>query len=69
VKRLVDAFLGNVLLRHTDDADMAAGLGFALPKFVLVSPKGRWNLRCVGCYAESDPGTMRAWTSTRSTGF
>ena len=35
---------------------MVESLGFAPPKFVLVSPTGRCNLRCKGCYAESDPG-------------
>ncbi|MCK4356180.1 radical SAM protein, partial [Candidatus Bipolaricaulota bacterium] len=56
VKRLVDVFVGNVLLRHGEDADIVASLGFVPPKFVLVSPTGTCNLRCVGCYAESDPG-------------
>ncbi|MBE9506151.1 MAG: radical SAM protein [Chloroflexi bacterium] len=56
VRRLVDVFVGNVLLRHGEDADIVASLGFVPPKFVLVSPTGTCNLRCVGCYAESDPG-------------
>jgi hypothetical protein len=56
VKRLVDVFVGNVLLRHDEDADLVAGLGFVPPKFILVSPTGTCNLRCGGCYAESDPG-------------
>ncbi|MEA3409401.1 MAG: radical SAM protein, partial [Candidatus Eisenbacteria bacterium] len=38
------------------DADIVARLGFVPPKFILVSPTGTCNLRCVGCYAESDPG-------------
>jgi organic radical activating enzyme len=57
VKRLVDVFVGNVLLRHDEDADLVARLGFVPPKFILVSPTGTCNLRCVGCYAESDPGS------------
>ncbi len=56
IKRFVDVFVGNVLLRHGEDADIIAGLGSVPPKFVLVSPTGTCNLRCVGCYAESDPG-------------
>ncbi len=55
-KRMADVFVANVLLRSTEDADVVSSLGFAPPKFVLVSPTGRCNLRCKGCYAESDPG-------------
>ena len=54
IKRLVDVFIGNVLLRSTEDANVVDALGFAPPKFVLVSPTGRCNLRCAGCYADSD---------------
>ncbi len=56
VKRLFDVFVGNVLLRSTEDADIVESLGFSPPKFVLVSPTGQCNLRCKGCYAGSDPG-------------
>jgi MoaA/NifB/PqqE/SkfB family radical SAM enzyme len=56
VKRAMDVFIGNVLLRHEGDAEIAARLGCVPPKFILVSPTGRCNLRCTGCYAESDPG-------------
>ena len=56
IMRLVDVFVGNVLLRSTEDANVVDALGFAPPKFILVSPTGKCNLRCAGCYAESDPG-------------
>ena len=56
IRRMVDVFFCNVLLRDTGDAHNIAGPGSAPPKFILVSPTGRCNLRCAGCYAESDPG-------------
>lgn len=56
VKRMADVFIGNVLMKHAEDVDVAGSPGFAPPKFLLVSPTGRCNLRCKGCYAEGDPG-------------
>jgi len=52
--RWVRIFIGNVLLNK--DQDIAAkSLGFHPPVFMLISPTGKCNLRCIGCYAASDP--------------
>lgn len=56
IRRAMDVFIGNVLLRHTEDEGISERLGRVPPKFILISPTGRCNLRCSGCYAESDPG-------------
>lgn len=55
-KRLIKVFLDQVVLNRRQVEETTRVLGFAPPLFVLVSPTGRCNLRCVGCYAESDPG-------------
>ncbi|MCD6415354.1 MAG: radical SAM protein [Planctomycetes bacterium] len=55
MNRLLDVFVGNVILT-TEREEAARSLGFAPPLFILVSPTGKCNLRCVGCYAASDPG-------------
>lgn len=60
VRRMMDVFIGNVLLRTTDDADVRTPQGLRPPKFVLISPTGTCNLRCSGCYAESDPDRRAA---------
>jgi len=35
---------------------VAPSLGSVPPLFLLISPTGKCNLRCTGCYAASDPG-------------
>jgi MoaA/NifB/PqqE/SkfB family radical SAM enzyme len=57
-RRMTDAFWGNVMLSKENKEEIVERLGFFPPKFVLVSPTGRCNLRCKGCYAESEPGTQ-----------
>ncbi len=52
--RLLDVFVGNILL-NTEQQASARSLGFNPPAFVLVSPTGKCNLRCIGCYAAADP--------------
>jgi len=55
VRRMLDTFLENVALSEQHVRNIAASLGFRPPLFVVVSPTGRCNLRCVGCYAASGP--------------
>lgn len=50
MRYMLDAFLGNVLLNE-DSAARAKELGFEPPSFVTISPTGRCNLKCEGCYA------------------
>ncbi len=52
--RLTDIFVNKVVLSHERD-EAARALGFEPPLLVVVSPTGKCNLRCVGCYAASDP--------------
>lgn len=52
--RMLNVFLDNVVVKGQKNA--AQSLGFVPPFFVLVSPTGKCNLRCIGCYAASDPG-------------
>jgi sulfatase maturation enzyme AslB (radical SAM superfamily) len=56
INRLLDVFLKNIILGGEEVKKAADSLGFNPPMFLLVSPTGRCNLRCKGCYAESDPG-------------
>jgi MoaA/NifB/PqqE/SkfB family radical SAM enzyme len=68
VKRLADVFIGNVMLRGTNDPEVMAIAGTRPPKFLLISPTGRCNLRCKGCYAEGEPdcqGSLDAATFDR----
>jgi MoaA/NifB/PqqE/SkfB family radical SAM enzyme len=68
IKRMADVFMGNVILRSTDDPDLLRTAGSRTPKFLLISPTGSCNLRCTGCYAESDPscrGSLDAATLDR----
>ena len=50
MKHLFDAFLGNVILNE-DAKSLQQEQGSVLPAFVVVSPTGKCNLRCKGCYA------------------
>ena len=52
-KRFLEVFVGNMLLGKEQD-EAARSLGFYPPYFLLVSPTGKCNLRCTGCYAASD---------------
>ena len=50
MRGMLESFLGNVILND----DMAAAvdrLGFKPPSFVTISPTGKCNLKCEGCYA------------------
>lgn len=53
--RFLSIFFGNVLLSKAPEK-AALSLGFGPPSFLLISPTGKCNLRCTGCYAASDPG-------------
>lgn len=50
LKHMLEAFLGNVILNE-DSAKRSEELGFDPPSFVTISPTGRCNLKCKGCYA------------------
>jgi len=54
VNRLIDVFLNNVVLNKARRT-ISAPLGVVPPMLLVVSPTGRCNLRCTGCYAASDP--------------
>jgi len=57
VDRLMDVLLTNVILKDgKKGSPSAVSPDREPPLFVLVSPTGRCNLRCKGCYAASDPG-------------
>jgi len=47
---ILEAFLGNVFLNH-EMAEAEARFGFEPPSFLTISPTGRCNLKCRGCYA------------------
>ncbi|MBN2565726.1 MAG: radical SAM protein [Candidatus Eisenbacteria bacterium] len=64
VKRMAEVFMGNVMLRGTDDPDVLKTAGVRTPKFLLVSPTGRCNLHCKGCYAESDSTCLASLDAT-----
>ncbi|MCE5197845.1 MAG: radical SAM protein [Armatimonadota bacterium] len=49
-RSVIEAFLGNVIL-NADSAKAADELGFNPPSFITISPTGRCNLKCRGCYA------------------
>jgi MoaA/NifB/PqqE/SkfB family radical SAM enzyme len=51
--RLAGIFTDGVFLRKTQQKKMPE-LGFHPPHFVVVSPSAQCNLKCKGCYAESD---------------
>jgi MoaA/NifB/PqqE/SkfB family radical SAM enzyme len=52
---IVRSFIQNVFL--TNKREIAShSIGFEPPWFLLISPTGKCNLRCIGCYAASDPG-------------
>ncbi len=56
IDRLIDVFLTNVLLNKKDEGQYAGErYDGTFPLFILISPTGKCNLRCTGCYAESNP--------------
>ena len=50
VRRMLEAFLANVLLNE-DAIDALNQLGYDPPSFITISPTGKCNLKCQGCYA------------------
>lgn len=50
MKHMLDALLGNVMLNE-DAKRIQRKQGTAPPSFVVISPTGKCNLRCEGCYA------------------
>jgi len=55
-EQILDVFLGQVVRSDEETQRLARHLGFEPPLFLVISPTGRCNLRCAGCYAASDPG-------------
>jgi MoaA/NifB/PqqE/SkfB family radical SAM enzyme len=54
-KRVLQVFFEHVLLEHEHTKEeVVKKLGFSPPLFVVISPTGKCNLRCKGCYAASD---------------
>ena len=49
-RSILEAFLGNVLVSDAL-AQAQARLGFEPPSFITISPTGKCNLKCRGCYA------------------
>lgn len=57
ISRLIEVFLTNVILASRERPESSGGSHKGkVPLFALISPTGKCNLRCKGCYAESDPG-------------
>ncbi len=57
INRLIEVFLTNVILGSRERPGLSDGRHEnKAPLFTLISPTGKCNLRCKGCYAESDPG-------------
>ena len=54
IHRFTDIFLNKVVLNE-EWKSAAQALGFDPPMIIVISPTGRCNLRCTGCYAASDP--------------
>lgn len=50
IGRILDGLIGNVFINE-DAKRVESKLGFNPPSFVVISPTGRCNLRCRGCYA------------------
>ncbi len=57
INRLIEVFLNNIILGSRERPGLSDGRHEdKAPLFTLISPTGKCNLRCTGCYAESDPG-------------
>ena len=54
INKLMDIFLVNVLM-NKDNEKASHSLGFDPPLLLVISPTGKCNLRCTGCYSASDP--------------
>jgi len=54
VNRLMDIFLSKVIM-NKDNEEASASLGFDPPLLLVISPTGKCNLQCSGCYSASDP--------------
>ncbi len=60
-KRIIESFLGSVLLRNKSSKSIESRMmfkekyGVNPPTFITISPTKRCNLKCVGCYATSCP--------------
>lgn len=50
VRAILEAFIGNILLGQ-GIAEAEKRLGYEPPGFITISPTGRCNLKCRGCYA------------------
>jgi len=50
MRTILEAFLGNVFMNE-ELVKKAKKLGFEPPSFITISPTGRCNLKCKGCYA------------------
>ncbi|MFW5997033.1 MAG: radical SAM/SPASM domain-containing protein [Lentisphaeria bacterium] len=56
LNRLLDVFVKNVIVTRFSNIEEARfEHGIEPPLFVVISPTGKCNLRCAGCYAASDP--------------
>ena len=54
-QKLADIFLGKITYRPGNvDQEFSEKYGVNPPGFILISPTGRCNLKCNGCYAGSD---------------
>ncbi|MFH1091124.1 MAG: hypothetical protein V1742_06090, partial [Pseudomonadota bacterium] len=51
--RSLDIFIDEVVLKH-DQQKKKQTLDFEPPFFLTISPTGKCNLKCIGCYAASD---------------
>lgn len=50
IRSIVEAFLGDIFLNE-ELAQATKKLGFEPPSFITISPTGKCNLKCRGCYA------------------
>ena len=56
LNRILDVFVNNVIVtRFANVKESREQFGVEPPLFVVISPTGKCNLRCTGCYAASDP--------------
>jgi len=55
LERWLQVFVGNVILNQKYQKQTASSPASGSPLFILISPTGRCNLRCTGCYAASAP--------------
>ncbi|MBW1708779.1 MAG: radical SAM protein [Deltaproteobacteria bacterium] len=53
IDRLMEIFLSKVVM-NKESEEASCSLGLDLPFFLVISPTGKCNLKCTGCYATSD---------------